>query len=46
MELNEQEVDTLLQILEVERVDENTSNSYNTIVNNIIKKLEDYKTHD
>lgn len=46
MELNEQEVDTLLQILEVERVDENTSNSYNTTVNNIIKKLEDYKTHD
>lgn len=43
MNLTQQEVETLKQILEVERIDENTSNSYNTIVNNIIKKLEDYE---
>lgn len=41
IELNEQQVETLKQILEVERIDKDTSYSYNTIVNQIISKLEE-----
>lgn len=43
MELNEQQIDTLLQILEAERIDKNTSESHNLIVNQIIVKVERYK---
>lgn len=39
IELNEQEINLLKEILEVERIDPNTSNFYNTVVNKIIDKL-------
>jgi hypothetical protein len=39
--LNEQQIDTLLLILEGERIAEDTSKSYNAIVNQIIDKLTD-----
>lgn len=39
IELNEQEINLLKQILEVERIDPNTSNFYNTVVNKILDKI-------
>lgn len=39
IELNAQQIQTLLMILEAERIDMNTSKTYNAIVNSIINKL-------
>jgi hypothetical protein len=41
IELNEQQVETLKFILEAERINENTSATYNIVVNQIISKLEE-----
>lgn len=43
LELNEQQYETLKMLLEVERIDENTSDKYNTIVNQILDKMEEIK---
>lgn len=39
IELNDQQVDTLKLLLETETIDENTSKSYNAIINQILDKL-------